>query len=61
MSTTTPLRTVVTVRIRTEHVEQLRRLADRQDSTVSRLVARAVADKLDALNVSDAQERSHEG
>jgi predicted transcriptional regulator len=60
MSTTTPLRTVVTVRIRTEHVEQLRRLADRQDSTVSRLVARAVADKLDALNAPGAVDRPEE-
>jgi hypothetical protein len=47
LSTTSP-RTVVTARIATHHVLELRRLAEERDTTVSRLVARAVADKLAA-------------
>jgi predicted transcriptional regulator len=47
MSTTTP-RTAVTARIDSQNVEQLRQLADERDTTVSRLINRAVADKLAA-------------
>jgi predicted transcriptional regulator len=43
MSTTAP-REVVTARIYSQDIAQLRQLADEQDSTVSRLVARAVAE-----------------
>lgn len=46
MSTTTR-RAPVTVRIAQHHLEQLQRLAIERDTTVSRLVARAVSDKLD--------------
>jgi hypothetical protein len=49
MSTTTP-RTVVTARIQSHHVEQLRRLAEERDTTISRLIARAVADQLSAAD-----------
>jgi predicted transcriptional regulator len=45
MSTTTR-RTVVTARIQSHHVEQLRQLAEERDTTISRLIARAVADQL---------------
>jgi hypothetical protein len=54
MSTTTP-RTAVTARIAPQHVEQLRKLADERDTTVSRLINRAVADKLAAAHKDKAQ------
>jgi predicted DNA-binding ribbon-helix-helix protein len=49
----------VHARITTHHFDQLQQLAAERDTTISRLVARAVTDKLDALNASDAQE-SHD-
>jgi hypothetical protein len=60
MSTTTP-RTAVTARIGPQNVEQLRQLAIEHDSTVSRLINRAVADKLAATRAqppnTDARDR----
>lgn len=53
MSTTTP-RTAVTVRIDPQHIEQLRHIADRNASTVSRTVARLVADQLNATQQTAA-------
>jgi len=53
---TTSQRTAVTVRIHPHHVQQLRQLARQQDSTVSRLVARAVAERLSAIQQKDSDE-----
>jgi len=47
MSTSSSPRTVVTARIASQHVAELRRRAEANDTTVSRLVARAVADQLE--------------
>jgi hypothetical protein len=52
MSTTTP-RTVVHARIQSHHVDQLRQLAVERDTTVSRLIARAVADQLNNAEKRD--------
>jgi predicted transcriptional regulator len=57
MSTTSP-RTVVSVRIATQHVEQLREIADANASTVSRIVARALALWLDDVNETSNDDRS---
>jgi len=54
MSATTR-RAVITARIHPEHLEQLRQLADERDSTVSRLVARCVADQLDKPKQTDVR------
>ena len=58
MSTTAP-RTVVTARIHTDDFELLRQLAEERDTTVSRLVARAVRDKLDANQSTNVKHRDH--
>lgn len=50
----TSQRTPITVRINPEHHQQLQQIAERQDSTVSRLVARAVAERLEAINSAPA-------
>jgi hypothetical protein len=46
MGTTTP-RETVSARIDSRHADRLRRIAARQDTTVSRLVARILADLFD--------------
>lgn len=48
MSTTAPKPAVVNARVEQRHAEQLRAIAERNASTVSRIVGRIIAERLDS-------------
>jgi hypothetical protein len=50
MSTTASKPAVVNARIEQRHAEQLRQIADRNASTISRIVGRILAESLDDLS-----------